>query len=413
MTTDHKSVDPQTHTHTHSTPPHTHSTHTPTHTHTHTPYPRIGSGESLRSRNGNSYIQQELKRHKSDEHAHRVMLSDREHWAEHSGDSSLTGRNAESDTSGSHQATPQASSQASVEEQKMSGDSGSVKYEGSFKTRRLVKSYQSQRAQLHKGRMGSKTSLQEGDGLMPVGEKPRIRRRPSREEEGGFDSWRSRRRGSSKSSPPYEQDVPRESHSDSVFSVESPQSDKPERLAPERVRPVMQVSREVEEEAPHEPIRKEYRKVTRERPLSATASVHIPGSPGRSHTLDSRSHGYSSRLDSFTRSAEVPSSHHKFTHSVEVPLRPDSSRKIPLFHTRSAQTPYGEQIVTEVQIDEVIRAREAQFGTCGSPRSYSMDSGVVVSAQDSEEPVWKRKDYLSPFGNPKQVSACITPEVLR
>lgn len=362
---------------------------------------RIGSEEDMK-RYGKPSVPQ-LKRHRSDGNAHRVRLSgsDQEQWGERSGDSSHHSKgNTDSDTSqlsASQQASTQLSEQSVPEEDhKQSGESDSVRNEGSssFKGKRLAKSYQSQRAQLHKSRPSSlKSTSTETD---PASGERRLRRRISREERSPsvepYSSRASRRTRRLLSSQEQKEASSEPQESEVSWEAQPPEPDKPEKLTPELARVDKQASPEGKQAPSPSPVAQalperdsvriyntlipKREKPHRERPFSAAETSHgfLRSATG---TLDYHTNIHDPR--SFTSSLEPTSPGHKFTHSVEVPLRTDTGRKIPIYHTRSAQTPYGEQIVREVPIDEAIR-----IARVSSPRSYSVDSGVVVASVPGE-----------------------------
>ena len=379
---------------------------------------RIGSDEHVRRYSGET--ERRLKRHRSDENAHRVVrLSAPEvgipdPWVPKPLAPIATpthGIMGESDSTSQLSGSlppPQGQLSGQSEEQKMSGDSGSTTRSVTsdigasnipVRGRRSGKSYQSQRAQLHKSR-----SRVEAEGA--VGERPRARRKSS---SGGDNSEvmepRRLRRAKGRSltsSPPAEealQEAPPPLPSDQVLfklgevqheveesEEESPKTHVPEKLVPTIEQPTLMEPQHSRKES-NELVRRENRTV-RERPMSATeSSPHL-----RRHMAN-----LSSASREHRQSLDVPYSRHKLTHSVEVPLLSESSRRIPLYHTHSAQTPFGEQIVRDISIDDAIRASQGL-----SPmRTFSVDSGVVVSAANISPPPqqmyggegWKRQLY--------------------
>ena len=382
---------------------------------------RIGSDEHVRRYS--TETERRLKRHRSDENAHRVVrLSAPEvgipdPWVSKPLAPITTpthGIMGESDSTSQLSGSfppPQGQLSGQSEEQKMSGDSGSTTRSTSdiggsnipVRGRRSGKSYQSQRAQLHKSR-----SRVEGEGA--VGERPKVRRKSS---SGGDNSEamepRRLRRAKGRSltsSPPAEeapQEIPPSLPRDQVLSKvgevhqevdkvdeveekESPKTHLPKKLVPTPPtveRPTLIEPQHSEKES-NEAMKRESRTV-RERPMSATESSPYL----RRHITNLASGGREHR-----QSLDVPCSRHKLTHSVEVPLLSESSRRIPLCHAHSAQTPYGE-----ISIDDAIRASQGL-----SPmRAFSVDSGVVVSAANISPPPqqmyggegWKRQLYAN------------------
>ena len=373
---------------------------------------RIGSEDHVRKYTMPKPAQA-IKRHKSDEHTHMVKLSEseRDPWVERFREV-VSSRG--SDTSGSQQASVQVASQSTAEEQRTSGESNLKMETSSTLTTHAIKtphkSYKSQREQLHK-RASSKTLPQDGE-LTSSGEHRanRPRRRLSNKDKEADGRVRKRSLRHEEQAEPLERPsklmpnhTPHEisDHSRSTpdhnrvtsdhnrvtpdYSGMTPDhsgmtpdhsgmtpdhnrvtpdyngitSDR-NRLTRDHKRvtsghstPVITATAATPEQNPG-PISREHKRLHRERPASAIE--YSPG--GMSATLDHRSP---------YRQFEPPTSPvHKFAHSVEVPL----SRKIPLYHTRSAHTPYGEQIVTEVPIDEAIRWR-------GFNHAHSLDSGIT------------------------------------
>lgn len=322
------------------------------------PYHRIGSDEPF-TRNRPAPI----KRHRSDENALKLRSFKDSSWVGGSREAVVSNK-ASSEHSGS-QPERVSSSQSTSEGQKTSQDgvfvaANTAAVTGATKPRRGAKSYQTQRAKLHK-RSSQKCltgSLDSEDHHRPLRPRRRLSSRDDEEEVGGR---RVGKRRSFKTSPPI----------NSQEAIEQPkipeEPDALRRPAPEEslrphsyenVRPVIQATpASPEEDLPRTEVltRNMRHPVHRERPASVTenSSQYLAL---HKNTVDPRQ---------------------RLTHSVEVSA---VSRKIPLHKTMSAQTPHGEQEYTEVPIDEVIRSRQLL-----SPHYHSLDSGVVVSDRGGED----------------------------
>lgn len=378
---------------------------------------RIGSDENLRKYECESE-RQRLKRHKSDENAHRIVrlsapeTSFPDAWTERSPApvptptrGILGASDCDSQLSGSLP-PPQAQLSGQSEEQKMSGDSGSTTRSTSeisgigipFRGRRSVKSYQSQRAQLHKSRSRAESEM--GVATTAVGERARLRRRPSNSGDlsESTEPRRVSRKGrgrSSTSSPPAEeqpqQEQPSLSKQDLLPEVkevkqeeekEPPRMKKLEKLVPTppAIRESIVIEPQREEGKGVEPVRREKR-VQRERPMSASES-----SPQLRRHPASLEYRYGSTLSPSTttrehqQSLDIPNNRHTFTRSVEVPMS-EYGRRIPIYHTHSAQTPYGEEIVTDISIDDAIRL----YRGLSPSRKFSVDSGVETNVSSPQQ----------------------------
>ena len=298
-----------------------------------------------------------LKRHRSDSTTHRIMpLSQPEPdtWAMESPASKHTPSDT-SQHSGSQPHPQQQSERLVPEEPRVSVEPARSE---SFKGKRQGKSYRSQREQLHKHK-SSKGSLVEtgAPGLRP-------RKKPPSREGGRGRGWTQ--------APEEGAAEPRENRQLELLPnrLDKRSPEAPNRLdkrSPEAPNRLDKRSPEAPKIviAPQDPgavpVRREHKSPPQRRPVSAAE-------PSHAEKPLSRPDPRSSTLDGSGRQ-------HRFTHSVEVPLQTESSRRIPIYHTRSAHTPYGQEIIREVPIDEAIRL-SAQGGTQGE-RSFSVDSGVA------------------------------------
>ncbi len=311
-----------------------------------------------------------IKRHRSDENALRGRTARGARWAA-DGEETVA---AKARGSGSLQLGSQpdrvGSSQSTSEEQKTSQEGVVVaqRTPAASKPRRGAKSYQIQREKLHK-----RSSLKSLTGSLDGGEEHhrplRTRRRLSSrdEEDEGRGRRGSRRRQSFKSSSPSESEVKGQETPEQPQIPEGhePQAGLRSRKSSrahtyENVRPVIQETlASPPEVTPTNNIVTRNMRPLRERPASA-----LEHSSTYSHYLPQ------------------PRAHpdQRLIQSMEVAGQAGVSRKIPLHHTRSAQTPFGEQEFTEVPIDEVIRSRQLL-----SPQGHSLDSGVVVSDRGGED----------------------------
>ncbi len=323
-----------------------------------------------------------IKRHRSDENAKTVRPSNGDSWAEET----VVANAVSSDTFQHSGSQPgRGSSQSTSEGQKTSQEGVGVAPSiatapARVKTRRVAKSYQSQRPKLHK-RSSQKSLPGSLDGEIVGDNRPlRGRRRLTSREEEEERGRRGSKRRSFKAVTSNDHQVQNRVKGQEAEEQPTPSGGYglPARPTPgpstrphtyENVPPLIQATPASPEAAlPKRGVfTQELRHPVRQRPASATEL-----SPTLSNYLE---HPYPHRRPH----EELPSSQ-RLIQSVEVPARPGASRKIPLYHTRSAQTPFGEQEYTEVPIDEVIRSRQLL-----SPQSHSLDSGVVVSDRGGEE----------------------------
>ena len=279
---------------------------------------------------------QGLKRHRSDGIAHRVVRVsqfEQDPWAMES----PAFRQTSSDTSqhsGSQPPTQLLSEQSPQDEPKALTEPARSE---SFRGKRQGKSYRSQREQLHK----HKTSK----GSLPETGVPGLRPRKKATKEG------SRGRGW----PPPPEERPADSKENRPLELLPNRLDKLEKLSPEAPKVLVPP-----QDSAVAPVKREHKSPPqRRRPVSAAE-------PSPLVQPASQADPRSSTLDGSGRQ-------HRLTHSVEVPLQSETSRRIPIYHTRSAHTPYGQQVIREVPIDEAIRLSARG----GSQRTFSVDSGVA------------------------------------
>ena len=104
------------------------------------------------------------------------------------------------------------------------------------------------------------------------------------------------------------------------------------------------------------------------------------------HQSSSADHAHMSTNGLLSTSYEPSPRQHYQTHSVELP-----TKMIPLYQTRSASTPYGEQIVREVNIEEAIARSQMSQGV---QVNYSIPEREGERIKKSRE-VFKKEKHVS------------------
>ena len=395
----------------------------------------------------------EFKRHRSDEHAHRIrhltpedleQKSDSATWLERS-TNSMPGAHHRGATATDPALSPLGPAHSGDDPQTTSEDSiggslpqgvneGGVPNQqqqqpgvggGGRQRKTTGRSYQSARAKLHKARSSSRTeSVESETGMEPRPEmEPRHGGRIIRRASAASDFGRRRR---THSPSPYLDETPESPRASERPRLATPVTSTPEPRPRSPTRPSLLVS-----EPEKKPIMQNSTGHIRQHSFEQSAKQNHIDHAHSSHSQSSASPSYRSNnpdlllqgkrqrpvsavdasfrhagLDTPNKAhhcppAEIQSSgRHSLTRSVEAP------KKIAIYHTRSANTPYGQQIVTEVNIEEAIRAsQQSQSAAVVSPamRCYSNDSGVVMGGGESVEvggvgaKKWRKKNF------PKQV----------